>query len=234
MVGWLHWSGERGFFPRLTREYPLGLSMLSAALPEGRPERRLSQGAKALRRSGVRRVVAAPGLEQRETLEAWGLTTVNSLPLCRAMGDRLALAMLQDIPLRERRVALRGDKVDLTAMNLALSLCPHTGLLLLDFDRGSEALCDCIHRRYGAAPLLLEKASPPQAVIELSPREDSLPGTLKLWGEPDLGRLELWADLPSLPGLPYMAALTLLWEAGRLPLSALTVRPLPGCTAEIP
>lgn len=234
MVGWLRWSGERGFFPRLSRERPLGLSMLTADLPEGKSHRRLSQGAAALRRQGVRRAVLAPGLGEKEILNQFGLRSVDPLPLYRVMGAQLALARLEGVPLRERRVALRGEKADPVALVLAQALCPQTGALLLDFDRGAGELSDHLRRRYGVAPLALENAPPPQVTLELGPRRDVLPGTLRLWGEADLGGLELWVDLPIPPDLPPLAAMTLLWEAGRVPLSAFQVRNFSRSDVEIP
>lgn len=236
MVGWLRCSGERGFFPKLYKDSPLGLSMLAADLPEGNPNRRLAQGAAALRRRGVRRAVLAPGLGGRELLSQFGLRSVDPLPLCRAMGARLALARLENIPLRERRVALRGEKADPVALVLARALCPRTGALLLDFDRGREGLSDYLRRGYGAAPLALDNAPPPQVTLELGPRanQSALPGTLKLWGEPDLDGMELWCDLPIPADLPRLEVMTLLWEAGRMPLSAFRVRNFGSRDVEIP
>lgn len=224
MVGWLRWSGERGFFPKLSKDRPLGLSLLTAALPDGKIHHRLTQGAAALRRRGVKRVILSPDLGGRRTLLDLGLQPVDPMPLCRALGAQLALARLEGTPLRERRVALRGEKADPVALTLAQTLCPQTGALLLDFDRGSDRLADHLRRRYGAAPLDLVNAPPPQVTLELAPRRDTLPDTIKLWGEPELGELEVWCELP-IPGeLPRLEVMTLLWEAGRLPLSAFHIR----------
>lgn len=239
MVGWLRWSGERGMFPKLSTDRPLGLSMLTVDLPDGKPGCRLAQGAAALRRRGIRRAVLGPGLGEGKSLTEWGLAPVDPLPLCRALGAQLALAKLEGIPLRQRRVALRGVQADPVALTLAQSLCPRTGALLLDFDRGTEELSDHLRRRYGAAPLTLGAAPLPQVTLELGPRGNTLPGTLRLWGEPDLDGLELWCDLPIPADLPRPEAMTLLWEAGRLPLSAFRIRrilppvPVPE-SAEIP
>lgn len=224
MVGWLRWSGERGFFPKLSKDRPLGLSLLTAALPEGKPRRRLAQGAAALRRRGMKRAMVSPGLGDQRALLDLGLQPVEPLPLYRVLGARLALAKLEDIPLRERRVALRGEKADPVALALAQTLCPQTGALLLDFDRGSDILSNHLRRRYGAAPLALGNAPPPQVILELGPRQNTLPGTIRLWGEPDLGELEVWCELPIPRDLPQIEAMTLLWEAGRLPLSAFQIR----------
>lgn len=234
MVGWLRWSGERGFLPRLSMERPLGLSMLAADLPEGKPCRRLGQGAAALRRRGVRRVILSPGLGEKEILTQFGLRFVDPMPLCRALGAQLALARLENVPLRERRVALRGEKADPVALVIAQTLCPQVGTLLLDLDRGAGELSDHLRRRYGVAPLALKNAPPPQVTLELGPRRDVLPDTLRLWGKPDLGGLELWCDLPIPADLPRLEVMTLLWEAGRVPLSAFQVRNFSPSHEEIP
>lgn len=223
MVGWLRWSGERGLFPRLAKDRPLGLNLLSAALPDGKPHRRLSQGAAALRRRGIRRAVLSPALGDGRKLAELGLSPVDPMPLCRALGAQLALSRLEGVPLRERRVALRGERADPAALELAQKLCPQTGALLLEFDRGGEDLERRLWRRYGASPLSLDNAPPPQVTLELSPREVSLPGTIRLWGEPDLGGLEIGCGLEIPADLPPLPTMTLLWEAGRLPLSAFQV-----------
>lgn len=223
MVGWLRWSGERGLLPRISKDRPLGLNLLSAALPEGKPHRRLSQGASALRRRGIRRAVLSPELGPGRKLAEFGLQPVDPMPLCRALGAQLALARLKEVPIRERCVALRGEQADLVALTLAQSLCPQTGTLLLEFDRGGEDLARRLRWRYGAAPLSLSNAPPPQVTLEFSPREVSLPGTIRLWGEPDLDELEIWCDLEIPADLPCLPTLTLLWEAGRLPLSAFRI-----------
>ncbi len=217
MVGWLDWSEQRHFWPRLTVVRPQGLPLLRAALPPGKPERRLRQGAKALRRRGVSRVVAAPGLEDAESLRRRGLYLVEPMPLYRAMGGRLALYLLRDVPLRERRVALRGEEADGTAWALARELCPQVGGLLLDFDRGEEALGDRLRAQYGAAPRPLGWGSGPQVTLELSPRAEQVGETLRLWGEGELGGLTLTLPGAVLPeGLPRLPFLELLWETGRV------------------
>lgn len=217
MVGWLDWSEQRHFWPRLTAVRPQGLPLLRAALPPGKLERRLRQGAKALRRRGVSRVVAAPGLEDAESLRRRGLYLVEPMPLYRAMGGRMALYLLKDVPLRERRVALRGEEADGTAWALARELCPQVGGLLLDFDRGEETLGDRLRACYGAAPRPLGCGPGPQVTLELSPRAEQVGETLRLWGEGELGGLTLTLTGAVLPeGLPRLPFLELLWETGRV------------------
>ena len=225
MVGWLRWGEDIRFFPRASCERILGYSLMTVSLPPGDPAKRLAQGAKALRRRGVRRVLTAPGLDDSSALAQWGLIQVTPIPLCQALGARLALMALAPADLRARRVALRGEAADGLCWALAETLCPQVGALLLDFDRGEEALARRLRLAYGAAPLHLGWGEPPQASLEFSPRATPTVGrTFRLWGEPDLGGVELVppGDLPpDLPPLPFM---NLLWEAGRLPIENIPLR----------
>lgn len=226
MVGWLDRAEKWRPWPRLTAAGPLGFPLLKAALPPGRPERRLHQGAKALRRRGVKRVLASPGLESTQLLERWGLRLVEPLPLYRAMGGRMALFLLEDMPLRERRVALRGDEADVWAWTLAQTLCPQVGTLFLDFDRGEEALGAHLRTRYGAAPIHLGLGPEPQVALELSPRSAVGGKALRLWGEPALEGLTVTLPGALLPqGLPELPFLELLWETGRVKVEELAVIP---------
>ena len=225
MVGWLRWGEDIRFFPRMSSERVLGYSLLAVSLPAGDPAKRLAQGAKRLRRQGVRRVLAAPGLADGSVLARWGLTLVEPTPLCQALGARLALLALAPVDLRDRRVALRGEVANGLYWTLAETLCPQVGALLLDFDRGEEALGRHLRLAYGAAPLHLGSGAPPQVSLEFDPRPTPSVGrTFRLWGEPDLSGVELVPphDLPlDLPPLPF---LNLLWEAGRLPIEGITLR----------
>lgn len=224
MVGWLDWSEARGFWAKVTAVRPMGLPLLRAALPPGKPERRLRQGAKALRRRGVRRVVTSPGLDEEAGLREFGLEPVSPLPLYRAMGGRLALFLLEDVPLRTRRVALRGEEADSGAWLLAQTLCPQVGTLFLDFDRGEETLGDRLRERYGAAPRPLGQGLEPQVSLELAPRSDPVGKTLRLWGEGELGGLAVTLPGAALPeGLPELPLLELLWETGRIKIEDLAV-----------
>lgn len=216
MVAWLTIDEERRWRPKLAPARPLTLPLLKVSLPPGDPARRVPQAARRLRRRGLSRVLPGPGLEDGELLERWGLRAVDPLPLCRAKGADLALALLENVPLRRRVVALRGNSADPAAWSLAEALCPRTGALLLDFDRGGEALADHLQRRYGMPPLSLAQGPEPMVSVELAPRPVQIGRTLRLWGEPDLGGLTLSCrtDLPAqMPRLPF---LELLWETGRL------------------
>lgn len=229
MVGWLRWAGEARYFPRLSNPCPLGYPLLAVSLPEGDPERRMAQGAKLLRRRGIRRVVSAPGLDDGPSLARWGLTLVDPAPLCRALGARLAFDALASVPFWDRRVALRGEVADGLCWTLAQALCPQVGALFLDFDRGEEALARRLRAAYGAAPLHLGWGEPPQVSLELSPRSAAVGGkTFRLWGVPDLGGLEIVPPSGLPPDLPPLPFLSLLWEAGRLPLEEIILREAAG------
>lgn len=223
MVGYLYWTGERRLRPWLTDGRLWGLPLAVAALPPGRAERRLRQGARALRRMGVRRVLTPPGFDGWEVLRREGLVPVDPLPLCRAMAPRLALKLLAGIPLRERTVALRGEWAAPVAPT-ACALCPRVGRLLLDFDRDGETLADTLRARYGVATMPLCQGARPQVSMEFSPRSALACPTLKLWGEPQLAGLFILPEEGELPGwVDPLPALELLWETGRIPLDALTV-----------
>ncbi len=225
MVGWLRWSGRRGWRPKVSQAWLLGFPLLEAAMPEGREERRLLQGARALHRRGVVRVLPAPGIERRELLARCGLTVVDPLPLCRAKGAELALALLNEQPLRVRRAALRGREADAMAWTLADVLCPQVGALLLDFERGEERLARHLREVYGAAPLHLGQGPPPQVSLELTPCGVSVGRALRLWGIPELQGMELVLKGERLPpDIEPLLFLELLWESGRISLKEVSVR----------
>ena len=128
----------------------------------------------------------------------------------------LALFLLRDIPLRERRAALRGQTAGPEAWTLADTLCPRVGQLFLDFERGEEELGRYLRAAYGAVALHLGQSLAPQVSVELTPMPALDVPTLRLWGKPDLRGLTLapLGELP--PGLPLLPFLTLLWETGRV------------------
>lgn len=215
MVGWLRLTGEKHLRPTVTPVQVLGYPLAEVSLPTGDLSRRLRQGARALERRGIRRVVTAPGLAKREELEALGLSPVDPLPLCVAKGRDMALFLMKGIPLRERRVAIRGDRAAGPAWELAHALCPETAALFLEFERGEAELADSLRGRYGAAPQPLGQDTP-QLTLEFSPGPYPAGRTLKLWGEPDLCGLRLCPPGPVPPDLEELPLLTLLWEAGRV------------------
>lgn len=228
MVGWLR-EGETLFFPRAHPTRILDFPLLEVALPPSRPgksgekqvksgEKQGVKGAKLLRKHGVFRALMPQKWE--EGAQKQGIFPVKALPLYQALGDRMCLKLLEKVPPRRRRVALRGEKVDAVARSLALALCPHA-TLILEFEEGETALAQQLQRTYGAPPLDRAWGESAQLVVELGPpaEESSLPQgarRLKLWGEADLAGLTLGCleNLP--PDLPQDPFLALLWENGRL------------------
>ncbi len=226
MVAWLRREERYRLLPRVKVVAVETLPLLAAEVPPGKLERRMAQVGRALGRRGVRRVLVSPelaGPEGISGLEAYGLQEVDPLPLCRAKGGELALACLEGVPCRERRVVLRGERADGTAWTLAEKLCPHVGLLLLDFQQGEEALSRHLRALYGAPVLRPEQAPPPQAAVELSPCRALPVRTLRLWGKPELAGLTLTGGEGAHPEIPRLPFLQLLWETGRVELKDLWV-----------
>lgn len=211
MVAYFYRSEEKIFWPRYEAAAPMGLPVLRVALPMKYSPRRLKRMAKRLYRRGIRRFWA-----EEPDLALEPLAPISPLPLLRAKGAELALALLSGTPLWERRVALCGEAAGPEAWAIAEALCPQTGALLLDFDRGEEALERHLRQRFGAAPLRLGQGGEPHLTVELDPRPSRLDPALRLWGEPDLLGLTLS------PGEP-LPLLELLWETGRMDLGELRV-----------
>lgn len=211
MVAYFYRSEESIFWPRYEPAAPMGLPVLRVGLPPKYSPRRLKRTTERLYRRGLRRFwTDEPGLDLAP------LVPISPLPLLRAKGAELALTLLAGMPLRERRAALRGEAAGPEAWAMAEALCPQTGALLLDFDRGEEALARHLGQRFGAAPLRLGQGPEPHLAVELDPRPSRLDPTLRLWGEPDLLGLTLS------PGEP-LPLLELLWETGRMDLGELRV-----------
>jgi len=189
----------------------MGLPVLKVALPQSYSPRRLKRLAERLCRKGLRRC-----LTDNPALDPAPLIPISPLPLLRAEGAELALALLADVPLRQRRVALRGETAGPETWRLAEGLCPRVGALLLDLDRGEEALARHLRERFGAAPLHLGRGPAPQVSVELDPRPGPAVHALRLWGEPELLGLTLRTEEPLPPELPRLPFLELLWETGRV------------------
>ncbi len=175
-----------------------------------------------LSRLGVRRVLAWPGFDGWDILAEKGLAPVDPQPLCRAKAPELALARVEQLPLRRRCVALRGER-GREAWPLASVLCPQVGTLLLDFRYGQEELARRLRMACGVAALTLGQGPPPQASVELSPCGEPVGRPVRLWGKPELGGLALAAERPLPEGPEPLALLTLLWETGRLRLEDIKV-----------
>lgn len=227
MVGYLYelpegrkglWSGGR---PQVEPVCVHGLRLLGAGLPPGSGLRQFDRGARALRKRGCGRVLTAPELrspERKDILGRRGLVPIDPLPLCRAKAAALALALVEELPLRHRWVALRGENAQ-TAWPAASALCPQVGMLLLDFDWGEEELAQRLRTVYGAAALDLRQGPPPQVSVEFAPRSPEAGRALRLWGAPNLAGCAL-----SSGGVDDPPLLTLLWETGRLELRNITAQ----------
>lgn len=199
-----------------------GISLPEVVLPKiaaKQPKRT----AERLRKAGVRRFLPIGGWSGQARLRAF-LPEVTPLPLYRALTAELLLTRVEHIPPRERRVALRGERVDGCARLAAEALCPKVGTLILDFRWGGEELAEELNRRFGVAPLTELRGEPPHGVAELSPCGASIENSIKLWGEPNTEGAELVWERPVPREVPAAEWLTFLWEAGRLPLSELRVR----------
>lgn len=211
-------SGKKIFWPHYEAAAPGGIPVLKAVLPPQYSSRRLERLGGRLYRKGIRRFLAAD-----PALPVGPLDPVSPLPLYRAKGGELALELVSFLPVRERRVALRGETAGPEAWRIAEELCPRVGELLLDFDRGEESLGRRLREKFGAVTVPLGRGHEPQAAVELSPRPDPLPRTLRLWGESDLLGLTLLPEEPLPSGFPQLPLLELLWETGRVELDRIRV-----------
>lgn len=218
MVAYFYQDDGRWLFPRYETVHPWGVPVLKVGLPLRLSVRRRRRLAQRLYDRGLRRFLPGERMGDMSPLSA-----VDPLPLCRAKGAELVLALLPGVGARERRVALRGEKADAVAWALGAALCPQVGALLLDFDRGEEELARQLRDRYGAAPLHLGQGPEPMAALELSPRPTPLPKTLALWGELELGGYSLTIEEPLPAEFAPLPFLELLWETGRVGLEQITV-----------
>lgn len=179
-------------------------------------ERRLRRAGRALRRSGVVRVLA-PG-DLLPLLEDLGLRRVDPEPFVRAQSAPLALTALERRGLAPDRtaVALRGQRADRDMLRTAEDLCPKVRGLIIDAPRGGRELAQRLRWEYGI-PILPEREQGHAALVfqaGCSRREEI--------------SLELFGPLPRLAGLTLtvprleeedredLSLLTALWEGGRL------------------
>ena len=211
MVAYFYRTEEKILWPRYEAAAPMGLPLIRVALPRKYSPRRLRRLAGRLYRRGIRRFWS-----DDPALDPEPLRPVSPLPLLRAMGAELVLALVAAVPLQERQIALRGETAGPEAWVIAEDLCPQVGGLYLDFDRGEEELALHLRERFGAVPLHLGQGRPPLAAVELGPRPSQLERTLRLWGEPELLGLTLLPEVE----LPF---LELLWETGRIDRKELRV-----------
>ena len=225
MVGWLRWTDERGFGPRVTGETLLGLPLAALDLPVGQApserkrRRRLRQGMAVLTDLGIVRLLTEPRLPDWPTLREHGFQPVDPVPLCRAFAPELAMAALESPP-SARSVALRGERAERWVWAAADALCPAVGTVELDFDVGEEELSRHLWERFGAATFHVGAGPAPDVTLEFAKRDRLRGGgrRLRLWGgEPDLGGLALRLREGELPaGADPLCLLALLWETGRV------------------
>lgn len=217
MIAYFYREEGRRLFPRYEESAPWGLPVFGVGLPESCSSRRLQALSRRLYRKGIRRFLAGEGIAPPPPL-----LPIDPLPLCRAMGGGLALSLLSHLPLRERRVALRGEEAGAEAWSIAEELCPKVGTLFLDFKEGEEVLSHRLRAQYGAATLPLGRGQPPQLAVELSPCAPEDFPALRLWGKPELLGLTLRVAEPIPPEIPALPFLELLWETGRISLEEIS------------
>lgn len=145
-----------------------------------------------------------------------GLPAVDPLPLCRALAPRLALDLLDRLPLRERRVLVRSERPAPWVRALCAALAPRVGELALDLDTGGEDLAGELWESFGLGVLPSRGLPSPALTVAFSPVGSCSGPVLRLWGEPDLLGISPRLGRPLPAGLPELPFLTLLWEAGRL------------------
>lgn len=179
-------------------------------------EWRLHRAGRALRRSGVRRVLAPR--ELLPALEDFGLKKIDSEPFIRAQSVPLVLTALERRGVAPDRatVALRGMKVDRDMARTAVQLCPMVRSLVIDAPRGGRELAQWLRREFGV-PVLPEGERGQMALAfqEGCPRLEE--EALRLYGaRPELKGLRF--SVPSLEegDREELSLLTVLWEGGRL------------------
>lgn len=228
MVGWLDMT-EKAAAHRMERTRLLGLPLLRLPLPAGIGPWRLGWNLRALRRSGVYRVLLPPDFAAQSALERAGLSPISPLPLCRALAAELALTFLEERPPRQRVLTLRGSSSDTALLSsLSQALCPQVGTLLLDQESGFAALSEQLRRRCGAAVLHPEQGPTPDLVLELSPGPPVSCPCIRLWGTPELAGLTLSPQGLSLPpSVDSLPLMELLWETDRLKIGQILVQRSP-------
>ena len=210
-------SGGRGR-PEPERLY--GLNVLRGTVdPDGLfGEGRLRRAVRGLRRSGVLRVLTAPGFDRWPLLAAFGLRSVEPEGFVRGQSVPLTLAALERQGLAPDRatVALRGLRADRDMARAAVELCPRVRRLVIDAPRGGAELAEWLRREFGV-PVLPEGERGALALSFRAGRPAPEETALGLYGpRPALAGLTLSA--PKLAegdreDLPLLAA---LWEGGRL------------------
>lgn len=207
-----HGRGE----PKAARLY--GLPVLRSEVDRSGfwGERRLRRAGQALRREGVRRVLAPEAL--LPLLEALGLRRVDPESFVRAQSATLALAALERQGLAPDRsvVALRGRRTDRDFLRTAEELCPQVRSLIIDAPQGGKELARWLRQEYGI-PILPEGERGQVALVFQAgcPRWEEV--SLELFGsQPRLAGLTLTVPELEEGDREDLSLLTALWEGGRL------------------
>lgn len=212
---------------RVERERLLSLPVLKARVPRGgwRESGRVDRAAHLLYRQGVRRVLPVREFNRWDNLNGRGLWPVDTLPLYRAMGAQLVLAVLEgrgEAPC-DAAVVLRGDHVDADLSAAARKLCPLVRRLAVDTQRGAQQLSWELYWRYGAA---VEPGQTDGTWLSVRFNGENCGEDLVLCAQPRLMGLEVYAPGLAVPEeLEPVPVLTALWQAGLL--SAQQIRIVP-------
>ena len=231
MIGVLELTEEKGRRPVLVQERLGGLRCLRAAVPaarlgENRVRRRVEKGARALGRSGVRRVLTAADFPYWEELRRSGLRPVEVESFCQALAVPLTLAALerQRIPPGQAVVGLWGPRPSRPLLQAAERLCPRVRWLTVEAPGENGHLADWLWREFGAA-ICPGGGRRPDVVLRFGPGGPEGEITLHLYGSrPDLaGLLPLPPAGVNGAGLDVLPVLALLWEAGYLDLQKIKI-----------
>lgn len=233
MIGRLALGEERGLLVQIAPERLLGLPLLRGEPPgESFTARRVRRTARALRRRGVRRVLAPEGFPFWREVWSQGLEPVETGELCRALAAPIALAALEglEIPPERASVALRGERLTRSLRAAALELCPRVRQLLVEVPAGGEELRRELRRTFGLPAVEPGAGRKAQLALCFSPPGGATGEGLDLSGpRPELAGFRFGLAEGALPpdvdALPLLAA---LWTAGRLSPGEMAVTCRPG------
>ncbi len=226
MLGEIVFEREAGLRIYLERAERLGLPVLRASLsPDGLGgTRRLRRAGRALRRSGVTRVLVPAGFARWEVLSNQGLRGVDPLLFLQNQAGGLVLAALARRGLEPGScaVALRGERADRLMEQTARVLCPRVRDVCICAPRGGEELSAALRWEFGAA--VRPDFSGVDAAVRFSPNSADGGGAVLDLFQPGLELCGVRISLedgslpPECEPLPLLAA---LWETGRVREDAL-------------
>ncbi|MBE6956115.1 MAG: hypothetical protein E7450_01510 [Ruminococcaceae bacterium] len=207
-----------------TRPEPIrvaGMGVLCAYVTPGGPRegRRLARAEKRLRRAGVSRILPCRGSGPDCSLPA-----VGTLPLCRAMADRLVMSALarRAILPQQATVVLRGEYPDGDLAEAAYRLCPRVRQVVIETVRGGEELQHRLYREFGAS---VDPAAAEESVLRVRFSGSPAGEGVRLCTQSDVADVRLEAPGVELPDfLEPAPALCALWQAGRLSLEQVRVQ----------